>query len=93
MEEGVAMVEYQILFWKDIPAQVRVREGTKQLKRVLPDRFQLAIDNRAMREGIVGADAYLEAWRWAPWQPRAGTLQEVLDAVAAELEAIPTPLE
>lgn len=81
------MAEYQILYWKDLPAQVRVRDGARQLKRRLPDRFQEAIDARAMLEGATDESSYLDGWRWSEWRARGGTAEEVLERVVAELEA------
>ena len=45
------MVEYQILYWHDIPVQVRAREGRKRLNKPLSERFQVAIDHAAMEIG------------------------------------------
>lgn len=55
-----------ILYWRDIPAQVIVREGRQSAKRELPKRFITAIDSCAMRSGVTGTDAYLEEWRKGP---------------------------
>ena len=85
------MAEYQILYWKDLPAQVRTRDGVTQVKKVLPERFQQAIDARAMMENSTDAESYLEAWRWSEWHARAGDAQTVLDQVVAELEAYLEP--
>jgi hypothetical protein len=85
------MAEYQILYWKDLASQVRARDGATQVKRQLPERFQQAIDTRAMIEGVTGSDEYLAGWRWSEWHPREGSAQEVLDAVVAELEAYLDP--
>ena len=41
-------------------------EGTRQL----PGWFQQEIDNRAITQGLVGSDAYLEQWRWGDVQER-----------------------
>ena len=38
-----------------------------------------------MAQGLVGSDAYLEQWEWRDLKPREGSLDEVLDAVEAEL--------
>ena len=82
------MAEYQITYWRDIPSMVTAREGRRNRSKVeLPARFQVAIDEAAMRLNMVGTDAYLEEWRRSPWQDRAGTPDEVVQAVAAELEA------
>jgi hypothetical protein len=40
-----------------------------------------------MREGSTEMDAYLEGWHWGPVDERAGTPDEVLAAVIAELDA------
>jgi hypothetical protein len=45
------------------------------------------IDRVATRDGIVGADEYLERWEWSGDLERPGTPEEVAAAVTAELEA------
>lgn len=79
------MAVFQVLYWKDIPAQVRAYEGRKRTSVQLPDRFQLAIDQRAMVEGLAGTDAYLEHWEWSEKQERSGTADAVLNEVVQEL--------
>jgi hypothetical protein len=81
------MTQYQVLYWKDIPAQVKVFDGRRPLSRPLPDRFQVAIDRIATQEGLIGTDAYLEQWRWSEKRERKGTPQEVLQVLLRELEA------
>jgi hypothetical protein len=85
------VAEYQILYWKDLPAQVRTRDGVTQAKKVLPERFQQAIDARAMLEHSTDEESYLAGWRWSEWHARAGDAQTVLDQVIAELEAYLEP--
>ena len=80
------MAEYQVLYWKDIPAQVRVFDGKRRVARQMPPEFQEAIDPRAMVEGLAGTDAYLAHWHWSERQDRPGDPQAVLLAVADELE-------
>jgi hypothetical protein len=70
-------VSVQVLYWQDVPSMVKAADGTK---RQLPDRFQQEIDRRAMEQGLVGSDAYLEAWHW---EDRAGTLDEVVAELTA----------
>ena len=80
------MARYQILYWKDIPAQVRVfGESGRPISRQLPDRFQQEIDARAMNEGLTGTDAYLEQWHWSEKQERDLPAQELLEALVKEL--------
>jgi len=75
------------MFWKHIPSQVKAWEGETQVKRMMPDRFQVAIDAFSMREGSTEMDAYLDGWHWGPVEERSGTPDEVLAGVIAELDA------
>jgi hypothetical protein len=81
------MAEYRITYWREIPSMVTAREGDATAKSGLPARFQEAIDEAAMRQGMAGSDAYLEQWRHGEWQPQAGSPDEVASAVAARLDA------
>ena len=81
------LIKYQIVYWRDIPAQVKVKAGRKRMGRPLSNRFPVAIDEAAMRAGLTGSDEYLSQWRNSEWQDRDGELEEVADALVAELEA------
>jgi hypothetical protein len=75
------------MFWKHIPSQVKAWAGEDQVKSMLPDYFQAAIDAYAMRDGSTDMDAYLDGWKWGPVEERKGTPAEVLTAVVEELTA------
>ena len=77
--------KFQVMFWKHIPSQVKAWDGDAQVKLMLPDYFQAAIDAYAMKDGSTDMDAYLDAWRWGPVEERAGTPDEVVSALIAEL--------
>ena len=79
------MATYQIIYWHDIPAQVRAYDDDGRASAKLPDRFQVAIDQAAMAAGLVGDDAYLEGFRQSEKQERAGSAQDVADTVAGEI--------
>ncbi len=82
------MATYQILYWHDIPSQVRVRgEGRERVSLPLSSRFQEAIDNAAMYAGLIGSDDYTNAFQWSEPQSREGNPQEIATSVVAELEA------
>jgi hypothetical protein len=82
------MVEYRVTYWDEIPSMVTARgEGGATAKAALSDRFQEAIDEAAMRLGDTGADDYLAGWQRTAWTTADGTPAEVLDRVAAELDA------
>jgi len=81
------MAKYQVMFWKHIPAQVKAWDERGEVKRMLPDRFQAAIDAFAMKDGSTEMDAYLEAWRWGETEERAGSAEEVANLLVKELDA------
>ncbi len=83
--------QYQIIYWRDIPAQVKVKAGRKRFGKPLPDRFPVAIDEAAMRAGKTESDAYLAEWRNSGWQERDGNPETVVDILVAELEATYPP--
>ncbi len=86
------MTEFQITFWRDFPSMVVARAETRERHKVqLPSRFQVAIDEAAMRAGATGTDEYLDGWLRTDWQEQAGAPQEVAQAVAAQLEADYSP--
>ena len=75
------------MFWKHIPSQVKAWDEGTEVKRMLPDRFQVAIDAYAMKDGATDMDEYLEGWGWGPVEEREGTPEDILTAVIAELDA------
>ena len=82
------MARVQILRWQDIPSVVKAFDDDgSAVSAQLPDWFQQEIDRRAMEQGLVGSDAYLEQWQWGELEERPGSAAEVLDAVVAELTA------
>lgn len=84
---GRRMAEVQIVYWRDIPAMVTAREGRRERTSAnLSERFQAAIDEAAMRAGLIGTDEYLAEWRRSEWQAADGDAASLARRVAAELE-------
>ena len=80
------MTRVQVVFWRQIPAQVKARQGSERASRPLSDRFQQAIDDAAMSAGLSGTDAYLAEWRTSEGEDRPGYPQAAAESMAAELE-------
>lgn len=80
------MPDVTLILWRDIPAQIMVGSGRRAVKRELDQRFAVAIDMAAMRDGAHGTDAYLEGWRKQPLGARDGEPEAVVAALAAEIE-------
>jgi hypothetical protein len=83
--------KYQIIYWRDIPAQVKAKAGRERAGKPLSQRFSVAIDEAAMRAGLTESGDYLTQWRMSDWQEHNGEPAEVLEALAAELEAAYPP--
>lgn len=81
------MAEVVVVYWRDIPAQIIVGKGRRGQKRVLPVRFEQAIDRAAMKVGAGDSDAYLAEWRKAPPYTVEGDDAAVANAEAARLDA------
>lgn len=82
------MAHYQILYWQDIPSQVKAWDDFDEVKLELAPRFIAQIDRAAQAQGLTETDAYLEQWRWSETAVREGTPAEVAEAVKKELEAV-----
>ena len=79
------MARYQVLYWQNVPSVVKAFDDDgAEVKRQLPDWFQQEIDRRAMEQGLVGSDAYLEQWRWGEAQERPEPADALVEAVVAE---------
>ena len=80
------MPDVTIVYWRDIPAQVIVGKGRRGVKRVLPERFEQAIDRAAMKVGARDTDTYLAEWRKAAPYAVEGDPEAVAEAEAARLD-------
>jgi hypothetical protein len=80
------MAEYRITYWREIPSMVTARDGAATSKAALPGRFQEAIDEAAMRQGMAGSDAYLEQWHHGEWEQVDGTPDELVAAISEQLD-------
>lgn len=79
------MATYEVLYWHDIPIQVRARDGERRASKQLPQRFQNAIDNAAMKAGLIDDEAYLSLFNWHGPIEREGSAEEIVNQVIAEL--------
>ena len=84
------MTRYQIIYWRDIPVQVKVRGDDAsrgpRLSRPLSPRFQQTVHRAAFRAKAITGFDYIKEWRPSGWLEREEDAQEVLAIVTAELE-------
>ena len=83
-------MRYQIVYWRDIPTQVRGKNGRKRASQMLPDRFQKVAYRAAFRAKAINGPEYAESFRHGDWvtatNEEAESLDAVLAAVAVELD-------
>jgi hypothetical protein len=78
---------YKILYWQEIPSQIRAEDDEEDVTLPLDEKFADQIDKMAAQRGLTGADEYLAQWKWSEEEEREGSAREVAEAVKAELEA------
>lgn len=81
------MAQLIVVYWRDIPAQVIVKQGRTSAKRQLAERFEKAIDRAAMRAKLRDTDSYLAEWRRADPVAVGDDLEAEAIAAATRLEA------
>ena len=81
------MTTYKILYWQEIPTQIKAEDDADDVTIELPAKFMERIDRLAAQRGLQGSDEYLAQWRWSEEEDRDGSAREVAEAVKAELEA------
>ena len=81
------MATYRILYWQEIPSQIRATDDLDEVTVQLHSRFMERIDQLAAQRGLQGTDDYLAQWHWSDEQERDGAAEDVARALERELEA------
>jgi hypothetical protein len=80
------MTTYKILYWQEIPSQIKAEDDQDDVTLPFPQKFMERIDKLAAARGLSAADDYLAQWHWSEEQEREGSARQVAAAVVAELE-------
>ena len=75
----------QVIYWRDIPAQVTATRATEKGQALLHDRFQVAIDRAATIADKTDTEAYVAEWRKTE-EPFEGDPTDAATARATEIE-------
>ena len=81
------MATYKILYWQEIPSQIKAEDDADDVTLPLDGKFMELIDRVAAQRGLTSADDYLAQWTWSEEEEREGSAREVAEAVKAELES------
>jgi cobalamin-dependent methionine synthase I len=79
--------KFQILYWQDLPSEIRAWDDFEEIKVALPTRFADRIDAQAQRLGHTKGDDYIAQLRWSDEAERPGAPADVAAALRAEVEA------
>lgn len=75
-----------VIYWRDIPAQVRANAGRERAAAELPKRFMIAVDRAAMVADKKKVDEYIAEWR-EETRPCGPDLQEEASLEAERIAA------
>jgi Virulence factor len=81
------MTTYKVLYWQEIPSQIKAEDNEDDVTLPFPQKFMERIDKLAAARGLAAADDYLAQWHWSEEQQREGSASEVAETVVAELAA------
>ena len=81
------MATYKILYWQEIPTQIKAEDDVEDVTLQLDGKFMERIDILAVKRGLQAADDYLAQWTWSAEEEREGSAREVAERVRAELES------
>ena len=84
---GNSKAWFQVLYWQDIPSEVKAWDDFDEVKLSLPEQFMARIDAAAQKQGLISQDAYSAHLRWSDEAERSGSPREVAEAVRKELES------
>ena len=79
------MAKLRVVYWRDIPSQVVIREGRRSTRLRLSPRFMKAIERAAYRLKKKQQDALFEPWHDVS-QPCNGDAREQAQLLLQQLE-------
>lgn len=84
------VTKVQLIYWRDIPAQVRVKNGRFRMSKLLSPRFQKTIHRAAFRAKAINGSAYTDSWRSVTLQLDENDAETAVNQIAAKIEAVYT---
>jgi len=74
------------MYWKHIPQSFTVEGDGRTIKKELSQKIQNAIDAYAMAEGLTSTTDYAKEYKRGNWIERAGSPEDIAEALLSELE-------
>ncbi len=80
-------MKVQVIYWRDIPVKVRVKNGRSRLTTHLSPRFQKTVYRAAFRAKAINGQAYTDSWRTSNWRSHEDDADTTINHIAAAIEA------
>lgn len=81
-------IQYQIIYWRDIPTHLRLRQGRTRHTHALPEIFQKTVYRAAYRGKAITGDAYQDSWRTEGWLALGHEIAQEQDGRRAVKQAL-----
>ena len=78
------MIKAQLICWRDIPVQVRVKNGRLRQTHPLTPRFQKTVYRAAFRAKAINGNAYTDSWRTTTWQTYEQSAAQIVNEIEAD---------
>jgi len=76
------MAKVRVMYWKEIPVQVKAEDESGEVSSPLDPRFQQGLDAISMFDGSSGSDEYLMGFEWGERSEVDGSAEEATSSVA-----------
>lgn len=80
------MATYRIMYWHDLPYQVKAQDEHGVVKKQLPARFSQAINSAAIARQKHENNAYMAGWQWGKKEMVEGSALQVAQDIVASLD-------
>ncbi len=82
------MSTFKVLYWQEIPSQIKVEDDAgNEVSVELGQKVVEHIDAEAQRRGFTDGDSYSAQWKWGDEEERPGSAPDVAEALKKELTA------
>ena len=76
------MAKVRVMYWKEIPVQIKAQDEWEEVSVMLDDRFQQGVDSVSMLDGSSSSEDYMMGWQWGPVTDVFGDARDVVQETA-----------
>ena len=76
------MAKVRVMYWKEIPVQIKAEDEWENVSIMLDGRFQQGVDAVSMLDDSSSSEDYMMGWQWGPVTDVFGDAREVAQEMA-----------